>query len=361
LIFAPVFSALSSLILFAGGWLIEIMRTVTRILLYVPGAYFWVATPSILLIIPYYAGLLLGCNCLENQRAFFWRNNWKLKIMVLLWTVFFTGIFWPASWVDKGLAEAVFVDVGQGDCTLLKSPRGKFILIDGGGSEYSTVGQRKLLPYLRHRGINELYMIINTHPDTDHLRGLEEILPEIKVRYAAIPAVLNQDPAYSNFFQLLKKSSTQLILLTAKQSLNIEDNWNLEIIYAGKQDENINVSNENSAIIRSAFGLFSVIVTGDAGMETLAAIAEDKNLAATLIVKIPHHGSRNSYSEEFYQKIKPKYAVISAGLKNSYGHPHDEVITGLKKQNIQIYRTDQQGAVRFLSNGKNLRMEVFGK
>ncbi|MDR1615990.1 MAG: DNA internalization-related competence protein ComEC/Rec2, partial [Syntrophomonadaceae bacterium] len=322
LIFAPVVSAISSLILFAGGWLIEIMRAVTRLLLYVPGAYFWVATPGILLIIAYYAGLLLGCNCLEGKRAFAWRNNPKLKITLLLWAVFFTGIFWPAAWVDKGLAEAVFVDVGQGDCTLLKSPQGKFVLIDGGGSEYSAVGQRKLLPYLRHRGINELYMIINTHPDADHLRGLEEILPEVKVRYAAIPAVLSHAPAYENFFRLLKESRTQLILLSAKQVVNIENNWNLEVVYAGQPGENSDDYNENSAVIRSSFGLFSLIITGDVGTETLETIVEDKNPPSSLIVKVPHHGSRNSYTENFYRRIKPKYAVISSGLNNLYGHPH---------------------------------------
>lgn len=130
-----------------------------------PGAYFWVATPPVYIVVLYYAGL---CILIWQIRL---ANSNKIVMLsaAAIMSVMLVVVFWPASWQNWGRLEVVFIDVGQGDSALIKTPRGKFILLDGGGSDFSEIPDRTLIPYLRHRGIRHVDMVINSHPDTDHL------------------------------------------------------------------------------------------------------------------------------------------------------------------------------------------------
>lgn len=123
----------------------------------------------------------------------------------------------------------------QGDSILLKSPQGKFILVDGGGSQFFDPGSDKVLPYLHRRGIRELYMIINSHPDFDHLQGLEKVAGEMPVQYIAIPACLAEAKEYDLLKKLARKRSAVLLKLAEGQEIGIEKDWLLKVLYPDRK------------------------------------------------------------------------------------------------------------------------------
>ena len=141
-----------------AGLIIEVIRWANLLLLQLPCAYFWVAAPGAAAVLAYYCGLLLVNGDFQEKKC------WAGAILI---ACFMLIICLPASWHNRGKMELVFLDVGQGDCILIKTPGGEFILLDGGGSAVSDVGKRKVLPYLRYRGINRLLLIIKYHPDID--------------------------------------------------------------------------------------------------------------------------------------------------------------------------------------------------
>ncbi len=358
---APLLLLPSEIIYTFSGFLIKLMQFINYLLFNIPGGYFWVATPSIIAICLYYIGLMLWSSGFSKQPT--WASPLKEKggiVGISLMGIFILSVIWPAQWINRQHTEIAFVDVGQGDCTLIKSPQGKFILIDGGGSRVSDVGKRKILPYLRYRGINEIYMIINTHPDVDHLQGLETVAREMKVDMAVIPLGLRDHLNYAEFKKILSTQGVKMFHASDGDYINIEPGWGFNIA-AAYNDEGAADTNRQSLMIGVEHGNFSVMLCGDIDTQSLNELSSNHNFKEYTIVKVPHHGSRFSYSLEFYEELSPKYAIISVGKNNLYGHPHDEVIKGLKTQEIMILRTDTMGNIRFISDGKKLDLEVFRK
>jgi len=177
LIFAGWLPLLTGLFLNPAGLLIELIRGINAALVKLPGAFFWVAAPPVWSMVAYYMGLLLLVYALIRQKKGYWLSG-SILLMGLLVAV----VFLPAGLYGRGVLEVTFIDVAQGDAILIKTAQGRFILVDGGGSEYSDIAHRKLLPYLHHRGIREIWLMVNTHPDTDHLQGLESVLEEVAAR-----------------------------------------------------------------------------------------------------------------------------------------------------------------------------------
>ncbi|MDD2587141.1 MAG: ComEC/Rec2 family competence protein, partial [Syntrophomonadaceae bacterium] len=260
---------------------------------------------------------------------------------------------------NRGVLEVVFIDVGQGDSTLLKTPGGKFLLIDGGGSDFYDVGTRKLLPYLHHRGIRELFMVINTHPDTDHLQGLEKVVAELPVKCISLPASLVGADEYSNLKQAAQGRNIPLVPLQSGHELNIEKGLEMRVIYPDADKYAGRDYNEQSLVLDTRMGNFSILLTGDATTESLQKILNSRTVKPVTIVKVPHHGSKGSLLPEFYEKANPLYAVISSGKNNPFGHPHQSVLDMLEQNQIKILRTDLQGAITVETDGKGLKVNSF--
>lgn len=343
---------LTGLFLNPAGLLIELIRGINSFLVDLPGAFLWVAAPHVWTMAFYYAGLALMVYALARKMNRRWIGSGGLLMLVLAVTVFI-----PAGFYDRGTLKEVFIDVGQGDSVLIKTPQGKFIMVDGGGSEFSDIVQRKLMPYLHHEGIRDIWLMVSTHPDTDHLQGLETVLGELSVRQAAVPASLSVAPKYNKMKQLLADKGVPLYKLAAGDELNVEAGLGIKVLHPGQSPQPDN-SNGQSLVLELRYGNFSSLLTGDIDADGLRRLMS-KGLEPVTAVKIPHHGSKGSLLPGLYDEADPQWAVISVGANNRFGHPSPLVLEELERQNIEVYRTDLNGAITIRSDGETSSIESF--
>jgi competence protein ComEC len=352
-IFSALVPLIASFFLYPAGLIIELILLIADFLPDLPGSFLWVATPGFIMIFIYYCGLLvITCSLTGVIKKRF------IVPGMLIMMIFIVYISIPAGIINRGIMEVVFIDVGQGDGILLKTPEGKFILIDGGGSDFSDVGSRKVLPYLHHRGIRHLFMVINTHPDTDHLAGLEKVVEEIPAKYIGIPASLFQSERYQNLKQLANAKAIPIVPLSSGQEINIEKDTEIIIMYPPGEECITEEFNDQSIVLQGQYNKFSFLLTGDLENQGLHNLMGNRDIGSVTLVKVPHHGSKGSLLPEFYEKSHPDIAVISVG-SNNFGHPHTAVINELTDRNIRILRTDKQGAITVSSDGNKLKIETF--
>lgn len=351
-----VLPVISSLFLYPADLCIDLIRLVNQLVVSIPGAYLRVATPGIALIVLYYAGLIVliyGFCHTRDKKSAFALVGWGTGMVI----VFIFILCLPGSVYNRGQVELSFIDVGQGDSILLKTPQGKFILIDGGGSDFSDPGSRKVLPYLYHRGVRELFLAINTHPDTDHLQGLETVLKEIAVSYIAVPANLAQCEGYKGLRKITAGKQVPVVPLSAGEYINTGENLQIKVLHPALEFNTDN-ANDQSLVLQIDYQGFSALLTGDIGIEPMQELIKKQQLRPVTVLKIPHHGSKNSLLIPFYEKTKARWAVISVGQNNLFGHPHYSILESLEDKNIKILRTDCDGAIIFYSDGKRVRLKT---
>ena len=251
-----------------------------------------------------------------------------------------------------------FIDVGQGDSTLILTPNDKKILIDGGGSATYDVGKNVLLPYLLNRRINKLDYIIISHFDLDHVNSLFTIIDKIKVKNIIICKQPEISENYKKLLSATKEKNIKIIKVNKGDKIKIQKDLEFNILWP---DENKFISenalNNNSLVCKMNYKKFSMLFTGD-----IEEIAEKdilkyyKNDLNSTILKVAHHGSKTSSIEKILEEINPKIAVIGVGKDNTFGHPSNEVIKRLKKLNIDIYRTDLNGEITITTNGNKYKI-----
>lgn len=233
-----------------------------------------------------------------------------------------------------------FVDVGQGDCTLIVTPHNKKILVDGGGVESDdyNIGKSILEPYLLDRGIKTLDYIIVSHFDTDHVKGLLYIMQNLKIKNAIISKQPESSKNFEEFKKITKEKKINVIEVNGGNRICIENNVYFDILWP--ESSNFikeNILNNNSIVCKMRYNNFSILFTGDieeiAEKELLKLYKNDSNFLNTTILKVAHHGSKSSSIEEFLKIVSPKVALIGVGKNNRYGHPNKEVINRI--QNIR--------------------------
>lgn len=227
-----------------------------------------------------------------------------------------------------------FVDVGQGDCTLVQSD-GKLMLIDTGDAKHAI----SLCEYILSLGFDEIERIIVTHPHSDHIGGLKTICKRFRVKSVYITDVPPNDLKDRNGFYGFKESYTGEIVSIAKMTpfkLGAFDVW------MSFFDEMAADENDRSAVIMLRYDEYDFLITGDlSANDALVDFSAD-------VLKVSHHGSNTGSSMGFLSAVSPEYAVISVGADNSYGHPTSEVLARLKGVGATVYRTDCNGTVSFL-------------
>jgi competence protein ComEC len=248
-----------------------------------------------------------------------------------------------------------FLNVGQGDCILIEAPKKYNILIDGGGTPLSTfdVGGKVVIPYLRRKGINEINLLILTHPDLDHLEGLLPVLREFKVGMVLDSGLICDISEYREFISIIKEKN--IPYHQAKVGDNFVFSKNLEMLLLNPPYTS-NLSNESdfnnaSIVIKLFYKNADFLFTGDVEEDAEKRMLIWQNILKSDVLKVAHHGSSSSSSLEFLEKVNPIIAVISVG-KNNFGHPSEKIIERLKDKNIPVYRTDQNGTVIIRTNGQ---------
>ena len=281
---------------------------------------------------------------LIRYKVFMNRGKYKKIIFILVFIIIFISI------TPKKL-NIHFVDVGQGDCTFIVTPRKQTILIDGGGSaskEYD-VGKNTLLPYVLDRGYTKLDYIFISHFDQDHVAGILTILEELKVETVIIPKQEENTENYQKFLELIKEKRIKVNIIKKGDRVNIEKNVYFDILWPEKEQIKENVINNNAIVMKMHYGNFSILFTGDIeekAEEKILKVYEGKErLLNANILKVAHHGSKTSTTEKFLKWVNPKAALIGVGKNNLFKHPSEKTIENLRKHNVTIYRTDENGEI----------------
>ncbi|HBF4992959.1 TPA: MBL fold metallo-hydrolase [Clostridioides difficile] len=245
----------------------------------------------------------------------------------------------------KSLLSIHMIDVGQGDSILVQTPTNKNILIDGGDEDSENI----IISYLRQKRIKTIDIIIATHPDSDHIGSLDNIIKKFNVNSIYMPEQSTDSEAYQNLINSCTDKNLSIQHLYKNDVLNIDNNINIYVLSPSYIQEE---SNLNSIVFKLIFNDNSFLFMGDAEEENEKEILHSFKLNNINFIKIGHHGSNSSSSLEFIKKISPDIAAISCGYKNQYGHPHREVINNLKQNHVSIYRTDRIGDIVFYSDGE---------
>jgi len=283
------------------------------------------------------------------------KNNLKKYIiLILLLSSFFYTFF---SYVQKNFFQVSnhnlrfhFIDVGQGDSSLIITPNGKTILIDAGDEAHA----KKVVSYIREQGIEKLDLVIATHPDADHIGGMDKVIKNFDIGVFAMPDVSAKTNQYKQIQRELKAKKMKAIRLYQGDEVQIDDDIDFEILspVKGKKYDD---TNEYSIVAKIVYKDTSFILMGDATMENEVDIINNVPDIDIYVLKLGHHGSSTSSSDYFITKTSPKIAIISCGKNNKYGHPHQEVMRVLKKHGVTPYRTDEMGDIVITSDGKEIK------
>ena len=278
-------------------------------------------------------------------------KGWKRFIPVIFGVLFLANILaWIAVYgLSKSeLLEVTFFDVGQGDAIFIETPQGHQILIDGGPSSVILEKLGAEMPFW-DRSID---LIVLTHPEQDHMAGLIEVLKRYKVDYILWTGIVRNTNEYNKWCDLIKKEEAKIIIAQRGQQINLS-NLKLNILYPFESLEGQQFKNANNTSIVSSliFNEISFLFTGDIYKSVERKLIKAGTDLNSDILKVAHHGSKTSSSEEFIEQVFPEIAVISAAQDNRYGHPHQETLSSFEKFDINILRTDEQGDIQIISDG----------
>lgn len=273
--------------------------------------------------------------------------------IILLPIIFLVGL---SVFRFGGDVEVSFVDVGQGDCAVVITPHGKCLIFDTGGIRENMfdVGGRVVVPYLKHENIREVDKIFLTHVHEDHSSGVGSVIKKLPV--GEIITAGESRSEYAAVFGIAEEYLPPLRAGHAGETFNVDD-VRVEILFA----PSVGKDNEISNVYRVRYGAVSFLITGDLVKEIEAQILREGIDVSSTVLKVAHHGSKTSSSEEFLRAVNPKCAVICVGYGNNFGHPRAEVLERLENLPTKIYRTDRDGLIKFKTDGNNLRVETFNK
>lgn len=243
-----------------------------------------------------------------------------------------------------------FLDVGQADAILVCFPRGKTMLIDAGSNDDGPA----VVAYLKRQGIKKIDLLIGTHPHEDHIGGLDDVIEEFPIGKFYMPRVTNTTRTFEDV--LLAARARGVKTTAAVAGLRLLEDRNLEVVLAAPCRSGYEELNDYSVVTRVTYRNTSFLFTGDAGAESeREMLASGADLKAD-VLKVGHHGSHDSSTDAFLKKVAPRFAVISVGANNDYGHPHPETIAKLSASGAQVYRTDRDGTLVFTSDGEGITL-----
>lgn len=301
----------------------------------------------------------------------------RLRLAALLAVPLIAGIFliWlPAlNGLPPDELKMTVIDVGQGDSILLQLPSGRTMLIDGGGAAEGEeagpdddVGDRIVVPFLRHAGVRKLDLLVITHPHSDHVGGLNAVLHAFPVgRVLDGDVIPFNTPTYEAV--LATERSRRIPCTAARRGLTIDMGDGVSLaclnppVYGVPYgtDPSNSVINNYSAVMRLTYGRVHILLDGDAQSE-----AEESMLAAypgqlsADVLKCGHHGSENATTDPWLDAVKPRYALISCGINNRYGHPSAATLARLAAHHVKTFVTADNGAITVTTNGATVNVSA---
>ena len=331
------------------------------------------------------AGIIIGAYMLiflvssEWYRVMLIRKKRRLVLTATCCVMIISFGFGILTFNNFSDDEVVFVSVGQGDCSHIKA-EGKEILIDGGGSTERNIGKDILMPYLLANGAERLEMALVTHLHTDHCLGILELQQDYPVGSIGIPSDYEKavrgirsqtEPGNreskngeSDIINSLIAECDDIRIISPESRIYITDDVFIDPVWplrTRKADHGIDDANENNMVFIINYKGTKIMVTGDLLEEDELEMVKHYKGTDILrcdVLKVAHHGSKSSSSEDFLDTVSPKVAVIQVGKNNLYGHPHDQTLQRLQERNIDIYRTDKNGAVGIDVHDTYIKVDV---
>lgn len=257
--------------------------------------------------------------------------------------------------------RVTFLDVGQGDSILIETPRKNVWLIDGGGipsfynSDYD-IGARIVVPALASKGIDTIDVLVITHPDDDHVRGLEAVVENFEIKQVIV-STTDGDEFYQGLLQQIQAKGTPIFLAKAQSNQTWVPEEGLTIRFHNPPGNPFKKTrsdtNANSVVFTMQYGAHRFLFTGDIEGEVESKLPP---IGPVDVLKVAHHGSAHSTTSAFLQTTFPTHAIISAGVDNRYGHPSPDTMKRLQQTGATIWQTPQNGAIRFESDGKTMQV-----
>ena len=321
---------------------LELLILVSKVTEKIPGSSILVKTPNILFAIVYYI-LILFFNYFfvikQNPTRRFHKkiikiitiknikNAFKVIAVVFLIMLLLTRIVR----IINPTLKIYFIDVGQGDSTLIVTPKNKKILIDGGEGKTNVLFQ-----YLLDRRINKIDYIIISHFDSDHCNGLIEIIEKMRVENIVMSKQSKESGEYKKILEIIKQKNIKVSSVKAEDKIIIEKNLYIKILNPAEKFEFQDLNN-NAIVAKLVYKNFSMLFTGDIEKAEENLAKKYKNELKSTILKVAHHGSKTSTSEEFLKYVEPQIALIGVGENNKFGHPNQitiEKLKNIRSQNI---------------------------
>jgi len=253
----------------------------------------------------------------------------------------------PDTSKPEGTLEVHYIDVGQGDATLIKCGS-HAMLIDGGNNNKGTTVQL----YLKKQGVESLDYVIGTHPDADHIGGLDVIVYKYNCDTVIMPDYEKDTKTYQELVDVIHDKNMKITYPVVGEQYALGE-AKFTIIAPNSNSYGGN-ANDYSVAILLEYGKNRFLFTGDAEEASETEMLSNGIELSADVYKVAHHGSHSASTQEFLNAVRPKYAVISCGEGNSYGHPHAEVLNRLRSMGVEVFRTDEQGSIIASSDGENI-------
>ena len=250
--------------------------------------------------------------------------------------------------MNNDLLKVHYLDVGQGDSIFIELPNNETMLIDAAESYQS----ENIINYLKNLNYQKIDYVIGTHPHTDHIGGLKDIINTFEIGKIYMPKVVSTTKTYESLLMAIKDKN--LKINTAKAGTSIIDTDALKINILAPNNSTYTELNNYSVVTKITYGTTKFLFMGDAEKLSENEIKED---VTADVIKIGHHGSNTSSSIDFIKKVNAKYGIISVGLNNKYNLPKEETITNWENSRTKIYLTNTNGTITAISDGTNIKIE----
>ncbi|HEY0429219.1 MAG TPA: DNA internalization-related competence protein ComEC/Rec2 [Pyrinomonadaceae bacterium] len=315
---------------------------------------------------------------LNLRSKFFAASLFRRTVAAMFFLLFGLIIFHPLSAprADKKL-HFDFLDVGQGDSIFITFPDGETLLVDGGGRmnfnriyvknefdgepelfepDTQNIGETVVSAFLWQKGYDKVDYILATHADADHIQGLIDVAKNFRVKTAMFGRTPFKDEDFAELYSVLQKREIEAIKLV-RGDVFIFGDAKVEVLSPTPDDE---ISDNNhSIVLRITYGERKFLLTGDIEKETERELLNAPEFLQADVIKVAHHGSRTSSTEEFIDAVRAQVAVIPVGKQSPFGHPHKEVLERWKMSGAKILTTGERGTISISTDGKDLRIETF--
>ena len=312
-----------------------------------------------------------------------WSSKLKFALISASFILFSIIVFHPfsAPFAD-GRLHVDFLDVGQGDSALITFPNGETLLIDGGGQmnfnenytqndaqnepepfemDGQNIGESVVSEFLWERGYSKIDYILATHADADHIQGLSDVAKNFQIKAALFGRMPFQDADFAELYKILQRRKIPFVKLSRGEVLTF-GGATVEILYPLPNDtEKVVSENNKTLVVRVIYGNKKFLFTGDIEKEAENYLVQNPALLQANVVKVAHHGSRTSSTQNFINAAKAEYAIIPVGKTSRFGHPHEEVVERWKNAGAKIMTTGERGTISISTNGKDLHIETFIK